>query len=90
MTLLEKLQAHRGGLVRLPTPLYWYGRGGWDSTPGRLCLLLDTADGAFPSAAAFDAATGVTVAAQRTACVHLLIDGQPRWVRVSEGDVELL
>ena len=32
MTLLEKLESHRGGLIRLPTQLFWYGRG-WDNTP---------------------------------------------------------
>jgi len=48
MTLLEKLESHRGGLVRLPTQLFWYGRG-WDRTPGRICLLLDA--GAYAAAA---------------------------------------
>jgi len=47
MTLLEKLQAHRGSLIRLRTPLYWYGGRdtnslpAWDKIPGRICLLLD-------------------------------------------------
>jgi hypothetical protein len=41
MTLLDKLQAHKGGLLQLKTQLYWYGRGGWDNNPGRICLLLD-------------------------------------------------
>ena len=45
MALLDKLQAHRGGLLQLKTQLYWYGRGGWDNNPGRICLLLDTSAG---------------------------------------------
>jgi len=90
MAFLDDLQSHCGGLVRLRTQLFWYGRG-WDATPGNLCLLLDAdADLAAEKAAA--EATGATTAAfgGRAACVHLLIDGQPRWVRVAEEDVELL
>jgi len=96
MTLLEKLQAHRGGLVRLPTPLFWRGGRGWDSTPERLCLLLDAvpitadvarrADGlgeAFIAAAAEQARIASSAAL-------LLIDGHPRWVRVAAADVELI
>jgi len=77
MAFLDDLQSHCGGLVRLPTPLFWYGGRGWDDTPGRLCLLLD---------AAAAAAAAPTVAA----AALLLIDGHPRWVRVTEGDVEFL
>jgi len=98
MTLLEKLESHRGGLVRLPTQLYWYwprGRG-WDSTPGRLCLLLDVvpvtrAD--FHPGEAFIAAAATAAAIRvvgRAARAHLLIDGQPRWVWVTEKDVEII
>jgi len=92
MTLLKKLESHRGGLVRLPTQLYWYDRGGWDGTPGRLCLLLDavpiTADPR--QVAARTAAVARVVAPGRVARAHLLIDGQPRWIGVAEGDVELI
>jgi len=87
MTLLEKLQAHRGGLVRLPTPLFWYGGRGWDGTPGRLCLLLD-ADAPTRHAADVAPITVAAVLADTTAL--LLIDGQPQWVRVVEKDVEFL
>ena len=43
MTFLEELQAHKGGLVRIKSELYWYGGRGPDGSPGRVCLLLDTA-----------------------------------------------
>ena len=42
MTLLDKLQAHKGGLIHIKSQLYWYGCGGWDNNPGRICLILDT------------------------------------------------
>ena len=43
MTLLDKLQAHKGGLIRLKPPLYWYGSRSYDNNPGRICLILDAA-----------------------------------------------
>ncbi len=88
MTLLDKLRAHRGGLLQLKTQLYWYGRGGWDNNPGRICLLLDTSAGI----AGISAATAATADAARTFAdaALLLIDGQPHWVWIAEEDVELL
>ena len=86
MTLLETLQAHRGGLLHIKSELYWYGSGGWDGAPGRICLLLDAA---YPSAAA----TGATATARwrgPLATVLLLIDGQPQWIWVGKEDVEIL
>ena len=80
MTLLERLQSHKGGLIRLKTELFWYGGRGWDENPGRVCLLLDAAAAAF--------ATGA--AARRSAAAYLLIDGSPRWVWVAEEDMALL
>ena len=87
MTFLKKLQDHRGGLIRLPAQLFWYGRG-WDDTPGRVCLLLD----AYSTAATIAASSAAYVRLYTgpTAYAHLLIDGQPRWVRMAEGDVEFL
>ena len=41
MTLLEGLQSHRGGLLRIKSELYWYGGRGFDGSPGRVCLILD-------------------------------------------------
>jgi len=89
MTLLEKFESHRGGLIRLPTQLFWYDGRGWDRTPGRICLLLDAVP--ITAAAAATAARAAAAAGASTAaCVHLLIDGQPRWVRVAAAEVELL
>jgi hypothetical protein len=101
MTLLEQLQAHKGGLLRLKTQLYWYGRGGWDNNPGRVCLLLDAT---CPATAATARATVATLSAfgstaNRTArapthatptAAFLLIDGQPHWIWVAEEDIERL
>jgi len=105
MTFLEQLQTHRGGLLELKTQLFWYGRG-WDSTPGRLCLLLDAAmwgrfsgstEGIIVMAYAdlLEAADGAAPQlARRSRCeratAHLLIDGQPQWVWVAAADVELI
>jgi hypothetical protein len=85
-TFFEQLQAHRGGLVRLRSELFWYSRG-WDDSPGRVGLVLD----AFAAEAWFLAAAR-TRAALRGAAVAtlLLIDGSPQWVWVDEEDVEVL
>ena len=91
MTLLECLQSHKGGLIRLKTELFWYGGPrGRDGNPGRVCLLLD--------AATYRVAYGSTVLQAHTGTTHtavaatayLLIDGSPRWVWVAEEDVALL
>ena len=85
MTILDRLRAHKGGLVQIKTQLYWYGDRGWDGNPGRLCLVLDaTAVGV--ATAAF------TVAAARLqgAAALLLVDGAPHWVWVVAKDIELL
>jgi len=50
MTLLEELDAHKGGLIRLKGELYWYGGRGWDGIRGRVCLLMDARDAAGPVA----------------------------------------
>ena len=95
MTLLERLQSHKGSLIKLKTELFWYGGRGWDENPGRVCLLLD--------AAAIEIAYGSTVLQAHTGATHtgmpgtgmpataqLLIDGSPHWVWVAEEDVALL
>jgi len=86
MTLLEKFESHRGGLIRLPTQLFWYDGRGWDRTPGRICLLLDAAAYAYAAADAAYAASPATV----NVVIRLLIDGQMHWVWVAAADVELL
>ena len=57
MTLLEGLQSHRGGLLRIKSELYWYGGRGFDGAPGRVCLILDAAAVATAATEICDAAT---------------------------------
>jgi hypothetical protein len=88
MTFLEQLQAHKGGLIHLKTQLYWCEGRRWDNNPGRICLILDAARrSAKPAATGVEAANVATTAA---AIAHLLIDGQPAWIWVTEQDIELL
>lgn len=94
MTFLEGLQTHTGGLLHIKGELFWYGSGGWDGAPGRVCLVLDTtATGVSPHLHAISA--GATGRAARSAstpatAVLLLIDGCPQWVWVDQEDVELI
>lgn len=62
MTFLKQIQAHKCGLIRLKTGLYWYDRG-YDGHPGRICLVLDAAEDVRADAATPTVAT----AAWRTA-----------------------
>jgi len=87
MTFLQRLQAHKGGLIRLKTQLYWrWSRG--DNNPGRICLILDAARKSAVDGAADGAHRSATPADYVAA--HLLIDGQSAWIWVTELDVELL
>lgn len=88
MTLLETLQAHKGGLLRIKSELFWYDGCGWDKNPGRICLILDAAAVTAGNAAA--ARTTTAAAGALAAAALLLIDGSPRWVWVAEGDVEVI
>ena len=93
MTLLDKLQAHKGGLLRLKTELYWYDRGDHDGIEGRHCILVDAP--AKPGPAIEDAVTPTVELynveeLNKTAVALLLIDGTCSWVWVAEEDVELL
>ena len=94
MTLLEQLQAHKGGLIQLKTQLYWYDGRGYDGTSGRICLILDAtasdaADGVGPVAYA-GRATNPAGNVYAAAAAFLLIDGQPQWIWVAKEGVELL
>ena len=92
MTLLEGLQSHRGGLLRIKSELYWYGGRGFDGSPGRVCLILDVDEAlavAVATAATATAAAAWTRARRRDAA-FLLIDGFPHWVWVAQEDVELI
>jgi len=99
MTFAEQFQNHKCGLVRLRSQLYWYDSNSYDNTPGRVCLLLDAWHELDPVGAV--GALAVAVAATPRShtrthgsgaryAAHLLIDGQPRWVWMTEEDVEIL
>ena len=88
MTLLEQLQFHAGGLVKIKTRLFWHGGRGWDGTPDRICLILDAASTPDPTAAA--AIDARLVERGPAAAALLLIDGAPHWVWVAQEDVEIL
>jgi hypothetical protein len=88
MTLLDKLQAHKGGLIHIKSQLYWYGCGGWDNNPGRICLILDAARKSAVDGAADGAHRSATPADYVAA--YFLIDGQLAWIWMTEQDIELL
>jgi len=88
MTLIEALQSHRGGLVRIKSDLFWYDSRGWDGTRGRICLLMDADDNA-PDRR-FAAARTTAPALSGATVALLLVDGQPHWVWVGADDLELL
>jgi hypothetical protein len=88
MTFLEALQAHKGGLVRIKSDLFWYGGRGWDGVHDRVCLLLDAAHA--PTAYPGSSATGRSGARGGRPAVLLLVDGAPHWVWVGADDLELL
>ena len=90
MTLLERLQSHKGSLIKLKTELFWYGGRGWDGNPGRVCLLLDAAATKIAHGSTVLQAHTATTAAAFAGAAYLLIDGSPRWVWVADEDVELL
>jgi len=88
MTLLNKLQDHVGGILRLKPPLYWYDSRSYDNNPGRICLILDAA---FHVTDVLDATTrNADITAAATTAAFLLINGQPHWVWVVEADVEVI
>lgn len=73
----------------------------WDKTPERICMLLDAAAAIDPqivaglATAAFRIAAATAVARSEAGvgaavATHLLIDGQPHWIWVTEKDTELL
>ena len=88
MTFLERLQSHKGGLIRLKSQLYWHDERGYDGNPGRICLILDASS----AAAAHDAHADTRSAETRSwsVGVYLLLDGQLQCILVAEQDVELL
>ncbi len=89
MTLFDNLQFHKGALLRLKTQLFWHGGRGWDKNPGRICLILGAADTTVGGGVVVLAAGAAACAARRVAA-HLLIDGSPQGVWVTEEDVEVI
>ena len=87
MTLLERLQSHKGGLLRIKSQLFWYDGRGWDKNPGRVCLILDATVDHAPATMACSTAR---VRQQAVSPALLLMDGSPHWVWVAEADVEVV
>ena len=90
MTFLEGLQSHKGGLLRLKTPLYWYGGRGWDGSPGQICLVLDASPRGDHSPEAITTSATLSAFAHSALASLLLIDGTPQWIWVAQEDLELL
>jgi hypothetical protein len=86
MGFLEKIQAHKGGLIRLKGDLYWYSSG-WDDAPDRICLVLDGA-GRPPRGRCSAEQRGIT--GDNAFAALLLLDGSPHWVWISEDETEIL
>jgi hypothetical protein len=99
MTFKEQFHAHIGGLVRLKTDLYWYNTRSRDGIKGRICLLLDAADG-HPAPPRAGYVTAAITATGGRAALHdregdlahvlLLIDGHAKWIWTSREDVEFV
>ena len=91
MTFLKQFQARKGGLLKIKTQLYWYVQGRYDGNPRRICLILDAVDehdvDAVGAANAYAESHGKKV---NSVDAFLLVDGVPRWIWLSEADVELL
>lgn len=90
MTFLEELQAHKGGLVRIKSELYWYGGRGPDGSTGRVCLLLDTAPDITTRPLRLAATTAAGRAQSSSAAAYLLIEDKPQWVCVCSRDCEII
>lgn len=95
MMFLRQLRSHIGGLIRLKTGLFWYDGGGYDSTPARVCLLLETVSPTLSgprtvatTTSATRTSTVLAVAAEGIPAL-LLVDGSPHWIWLVENDVEL-
>ena len=96
MKFLKQFQAHKGGLLRIKTELYWYDRGRHDGNPGRVCLILDVYGVRQVDNLVIDASGAANEQAEsdgkkvNAVDAFLLVDGVPRWIWLSEADVELL
>jgi len=96
MTFLKQFQAHKGGLLKIKTQLYWYAKGRHDGNPGRVCLILDVHAGRQVDHLDVEASGAANAQAEsdgkkvNSVDAFLLVDGVPRWIWLSEADVELL
>ena len=91
MTFLKQFQAHKGGLLMIKTQLYWYSQGRHDENPGRICFILDAVDEHAVDAVGADGRQAVNDGKKvNSVDAFLLVDGVPRWIWLSEADVELL
>jgi hypothetical protein len=96
MTFLKQFQARKGGLLKIKTQLYWYDKGRHDGNPGRVCLILDVCDARQIDSYDVDASGAANEQAEsdgkkvNSVDAFLLVDGVPRWIWLSEADVELL
>jgi hypothetical protein len=91
VTLLETLKHHKGGLLRIKSDLFWYHDRSWEQNPGRICLVLDVTTKVPTGIEGVASARGAMYGnIERRRIVHLLIDGTPRWVWVSDDDVEVI
>ena len=96
MTFLKQFQARKGGLLKIKTQLYWYDKGRHDGNPGRVCLILDVYAARQIDSHDVDAVGAANEQAEsdgkkvNSVDAFLLVDGVPRWIWLSEADVELL
>jgi len=91
MNLLQTLQTHLGGLIRINAKLFWYDRGYDEPDTGRIYLLLDAVEAGIPKLDAITTPIPVSASVYADAvAILLLIDGQSRWVRATERHVELI
>ena len=84
---LFELQAHKGGLIRLKSDLFWFGKG-WDTTPERICILLDAVRKR--SKEMHISAATLSGSDQDVWCIQLLIDGDPHWCWIAKRYLELV
>ena len=90
MTPFEQLQSRRGSLLRLRTELFWYDGRGHDKNPGRICLLLDATSAGSVELLDASAAFAASANLAATFAVHILVEGRPQWIWISEQDIEVI
>ena len=95
MMFLRRLRSHISGLIRLKTGLFWYDGSGYDSTPARVCLLLEAISPTLGGPRTVATTTSATRASTTSNVIAegipalLLVDGSLHWIWLVEDDVEL-